>query len=558
MRREKTCPAPGGLQHTPIANQMWPAKCTNQILLEQVHRADIFPYVEPKTHKRKESMDTLPLELVDTIVRWVVDPLTLAVLRCVHPLWCDLVSRLPRREVGKRNKHRCVRSSGCAARYGRILLKKTRWSVLAWMVDCAGPFDQKNDLDMRACAVAAAHGDLVRLAHLAMRQNYRVDNMAAVYAARHGHMHVIEWLVAHEFTLPKRICTDMAQSGRIDMLRWAKSRGYAWDEHTFDRAVQYGHMCVLWWLKKQGCLPSARSCDIAAGSGRLPVLEWLRAGKAPWSARTVATAAAAGHLHIVEWAVKQGCLLNETAVICAARNGHLHVLMWLHARGISVGVNACDEAASGGHIDALGWMLRQGCTLGKRHCSIVAREGHLAALQWLRSNGCPWDADTCASAAKGGHLDVLRWAHTNGCPWDKSVVNRAIVQGHLHVLEWAVGVDPTLLDQIPSRIELAVRAQHKHVAKWLYGRMPQGDEKLLCDMMAECGHIPTLKWLRKQGCPCDSRVCENAVVSYHMAMLEWALDNGCPWRESPRARAFILSRAHLAERALAGAQQQVA
>jgi hypothetical protein len=37
-----------------------------------------------------------------------------------------------------------------------------------------------------------------------------------------------------------------------------------------------------------------------------------------------------------------------------------------------------------------------------------------------------------------------------------------------------------------------------------------------------------LQWLRANGCPWNSMVCDSAAEFGHNAVLQWALANGCP------------------------------
>jgi len=448
-----------------------------------------------KTNKRaRQEMDALPLELVSMVIT-NVEPLTLPLLRCVHPWWNDLIRTLPRRRsLAKRDRHRCSCPAECAKHYAQTALKRARWSVFHWMVDCAGSFGSANDLDKRACMEAASHGDLARIERLIGKHGYRCDNnMVATYAARRGHLHILEWVFGRAYALPTHICTDIAQSGRIDIIRWAKAKGYTWNEHTFDRAAQYGHLRTLQWLRNQGCPAGPRACQFAAGRGHLRVLQWLRANDAPWDAATVVIAAAVrGHLRVVRWAVGQGCPLTEKAAARAASHGHLGVLVWMHDNGCPMPGDLCEWAASAFHFDVVKWARAKGLPLSAYACEMAAVDGNLPMLVWLRKQGCPWNERTCAGAAAGGHLDILQWARGSGCPWNEGVTDGAIMNGHLQVLQWALANGHPQSARDPQShwmIKLAVLVDESHIADWLYEQLPYKDKNEVCLAMAQEGRL---------------------------------------------------------------------
>jgi hypothetical protein len=54
---------------------------------------------------------------------------------------------------------------------------------------------------------------------------------------------------------------------------------------------------------------------------------------------------------------------------------------------------------------------------------------------------------------------------------------------------------------------------------------------LHCNIVAENGHLETLKWLRENGCPWNEWTCASAAFNGHLETLKWARENGCPWNE---------------------------
>ena len=53
-----------------------------------------------------------------------------------------------------------------------------------------------------------------------------------------------------------------------------------------------------------------------------------------------------------------------------------------------------------------------------------------------------------------------------------------------------------------------------------------------CVSAAENGHLPTLQYLRENGCPWNSNTCSSAAYNKHWDCLQYAVDNKCPmWEE---------------------------
>jgi len=216
------------------------------------------------------------------------------------------------------------------------------------------------------------------------------SNKACLLAARHGHLHVLEWQKSTSQELSAYITVEAAKGGHTNVMRWAKTRERAWGEHE--------------------CIWNESVCAEAAHGGHLDALQWARANGCPWDAMTCTDAAIRGHLHVVQWAVANGCPYDAAGVAeAAARYGYVAVLQWLHAiHGVLCKANVCHQAAAG---------------------------GQLSSLKWARSVGYSWDDLVCARAASAGSYKVFVWAVTHGCPWDeKECICKA--RGNAEIVQW--------------------------------------------------------------------------------------------------------------------------
>ena len=51
------------------------------------------------------------------------------------------------------------------------------------------------------------------------------------------------------------------------------------------------------------------------------------------------------------------------------------------------------------------------------------------------------------------------------------------------------------------------------------------------------GNLELVKWLRNEGCPWDTIMCDYVVHHGHVKVLRWARENGAPWNAATRDRA---------------------
>ena len=95
-------------------------------------------------------------------------------------------------------------------------------------------------------------------------------------------------------------CAYAARGGHLEVLQWARANGAPWDEDTCTAAARSGHLEVLQWARANGCPWSEATCACAARGGHLEVLQWARANGAPWNPKDCEDAAY-DHPHVLQW-----------------------------------------------------------------------------------------------------------------------------------------------------------------------------------------------------------------------------------------------------------------
>jgi hypothetical protein len=154
------------------------------------------------------------------------------------------------------------------------------------------------------------------------------------YAARNGHLEVLQWLMTENCPWDAKACTIAAKYGNLEVLQWLRTKNCQWDAKACAYAAQNGHLIVLQWLRANGCDWCPRTCSNAARSGHLEVLQWARNNGCDWRYEHICnTAAAYGKLEVLQWLVDEKCALSTKTWRLADQNGRHEVRNWLEANG---------------------------------------------------------------------------------------------------------------------------------------------------------------------------------------------------------------------------------
>ena len=126
------------------------------------------------------------------------------------------------------------------------------------------------------------------------------------------------------------LCEQAARKGHLHILQWLRAHNCKWDEWTCNRAVLHGHFHILQWAHDNGC-PwwKDEMCCRVVDSGNLNILKWLRIKGCPWNEDVCSNAAWFGNLTILKWAHENGCPWNRRTYTNALKNKHWHIVKWL-------------------------------------------------------------------------------------------------------------------------------------------------------------------------------------------------------------------------------------
>ena len=87
-----------------------------------------------------------------------------------------------------------------------------------------------------------------------------------------------------------------------------------------------------------------------------------------------------------------------------------------------------------------------------------------------------------------------------------------------------------LVGELRTRLSLRHFVISKERLKWARENGCPWDTRT-CDEIAAGGHLEVLQWARENGCPWGAGTCLSAAGGGHLEVLQWARENGCPWNE---------------------------
>lgn len=184
--------------------------------------------------------------------------------------------------------------------------------LLIWLRDYSYPLGD-------IYSVAARHGHLHILKY-AKENGCMYDDSSDAHgdAALNGNLEVLQWCVKElgdHYSTDDVLCGAIA-SGNLGMVTWiveAESdtiSDFVWIYHALHKAVKHGHLHIIEWLVAGGSFHVCYdSCVIASKNGHLEVLVWLIERGYQMNVQECLNAAEQrGHKHIVEWINNQSCM----------------------------------------------------------------------------------------------------------------------------------------------------------------------------------------------------------------------------------------------------------
>lgn len=282
-----------------------------------------------------------------------------------------------------------------------------------------------------------------------------------------------------DFSKPEHVCPNLAAEGNLAFLKRAHMFGFPLQGVAYS-AARHGHFHILEWILEDW--PSLMNSDAYAGaikSNNWHVLKWLRLHKCPMSADILQLLINSKNFDMVKWALENEFPMKYEALELAARHGDLEMFEhlerncpkdWIRSPSI------CANAAAGGQLHMLQWLQRNGYPINSDACKHAALNGHWEVLNWLRENNCPWSRNLCQILVKRGELAKLKHVRAMGCPWNKITFENLDVDNDL--MKWAIANGCPIpndfmnialslgdLDMIQLAIQYGKKFDHIHIYK---------------------------------------------------------------------------------------------
>ncbi|MBQ6615090.1 MAG: ankyrin repeat domain-containing protein [Thermoguttaceae bacterium] len=346
------------------------------------------------------------------------------------------------------------------------IIKKTRGLFLRDQIErfehafATDEFD-KCCYDTGIMNYAAYLGDLDRVKKLdldlhkqSLYHQHTGYNNALFYAARGGHLEIVQWLVekggninAAKYHLSMNVLFFAAESGNIELVKWLIEHGAVTklEDHSHETrnvilyAAKSGNWKLVQWLNENGedikaDINGETVLHYAAESGELELVKWLvekkklkinalsKSGKRP-----IWFAAKSGNLELIRWFVHHESKFNLDILPEAAKSGNQKLVRWIIEKANSDPIHyiasmdtvtkkqkilntALLYAAKHGSLETVQYLLKVGA-------SINANE---SIWESLTDNHCYWCSDfiryrdLLSCAVDGNNHVLVEWIIDQG------------------------------------------------------------------------------------------------------------------------------------------------
>jgi hypothetical protein len=244
-------------------------------------------------------------------------------------------------------------------------------------------------------------------------------------------------------------CVTATIHGHLEILEWLIARGFAFDsQELFALAFKKNHIHILDWLYDEK-VQTIKIFDKPA------TRKSNRFGFLNHSTKLIKSAAEEGNLDVLKWARKRQIPWNESICAAAAKilphkeHSSLEVLKWLREVGCPWNHQTCTNAVKFRNFETLQWARENGCEWNSNDILKSAsfwsvdkaapedREMGYRVFEYLRSQGVELTEEVANIAIQEGDLTLLKWALVmNNCPFKDHYFYAAVVYNDLKILQW--------------------------------------------------------------------------------------------------------------------------
>jgi hypothetical protein len=306
------------------------------------------------------------------------------------------------------------------------------------------------------------------------RENYfGKESMLVARASRHGNLSMVKFLIDMDFEYMHTVVTQAASaSGNLEVLMYLRSLDCPWSETIYIAAAEHGHLEILKWAESHGCpWDNSDLFPAAAKSSNRDVYQWLLDRQCPFKEEfSLNNAIKLGKFEFLKFGRANGLTVMSVGFLnrvqeCAARRGDLETILW----ALDQMKLLYNEPYNEPQIRIQNILIA-----AATHC-------HMHILEWLETV-VPVEeflVHAIEEASMEGHVDVLKWVVRNGYKWDAKKDYKhyltAITYSNLQALVWMNSCAPIFTS----------------------------DTSFPSIYASQLGKLEIVKWLHKNGCPCN-------------------------------------------------------
>jgi hypothetical protein len=361
----------------------------------------------------------IPREITAIIYTYLDNP-----YKFVWPFVCSLWRYIAATTHVERKQKHVVRKP--YRDVGYKLAKRGDFNVLLWAL--------RKGIHKENIQLGAARSGNMRI----LTRTSEITNASLIAAAECGHLSVIEHYFTHidqdfgfQYFISLQVTAAAAQHGHVNILQWMLADGYSIDSGLAKNAAEGGHIHVLKWLNKNSWPVDKNNVTYDAGMAK--------------------------QLETFNWCLRDQTTLSEMAVNLAARNGWIDVLRSkpLGAPEIrpfvtpNIRYMTFMNAAISGSMETMEWVINNGFPIDVSATITMESCGSAEMADYMLSIGCHVSNDMFYTPGRA--LDVMEWGLARGIPITKYDILACIHQCHIDAIElikkynaWIPGLHPQM------------------------------------------------------------------------------------------------------------------
>lgn len=201
-------------------------------------------------------------------------------------------------------------------------------------------------------------------------------------------------------TLPKEkmhdnekmlVPANIVKKGEIQLLEKAEAMGYNITLRSLNEAAKHGFIHIIDWLHNRGIRGDALTCSEAIHGDKLDTLKYLVKEGYQLKFYNMIHAAVSGNVDFIKYLLEINCpraikdrKVDGASCEAASRRGFLDELKFMHENGFSWDHHTCDGAAFEGKLNTLQYAVENGCPYDKTELLEFCRDPTIK--KWVQEN----------------------------------------------------------------------------------------------------------------------------------------------------------------------------